>query len=89
MPEFLLPDLGEGLTEAELVSWHVQVGDHVDVDQDVAEVETAKAIVDVPIPFAGRVSALHAEPGAVVPVGAPLISVAQEVQRPAGLPEPA
>jgi 2-oxoisovalerate dehydrogenase E2 component (dihydrolipoyl transacylase) len=89
MPEFLLPDLGEGLTEAELVSWHVQVGDHVDVDQDVAEVETAKAIVDVPIPYAGRVSALHAEPGAVVPVGAPLISVAQEVQRPAGLPEPA
>jgi pyruvate dehydrogenase E2 component (dihydrolipoamide acetyltransferase) len=88
MPEFLLPDLGEGLTEAELVSWHVRVGDHVDVDQTVAEVETAKAIVDVPIPFAGRVSALHAGPGAVVPVGAPLISVAQEDQTQAGLPEP-
>lgn len=88
MPEFLLPDLGEGLTEAELISWHVKIGDHVEVDQDVAEVETAKAIVGVPIPFAGRVSALHAEPGAVVPVGAPLITVAEEVPPPAGSPEP-
>jgi 2-oxoisovalerate dehydrogenase E2 component (dihydrolipoyl transacylase) len=87
MPEFLLPDLGEGLAEAELISWHVRVGDHVDVDQNVAEVETAKALVDVPIPFAGRVSALHAEPGAVVPVGAPLISVAQEDQPAAGSTE--
>jgi 2-oxoisovalerate dehydrogenase E2 component (dihydrolipoyl transacylase) len=87
MPDFLLPDLGEGLTEAELISWHVQVGDRVEVDQNVAEVETAKAIVEVPVPFAGRVSALHAEPGAVVSVGAPLISVAPEVQPP-GRQEP-
>jgi pyruvate dehydrogenase E2 component (dihydrolipoamide acetyltransferase) len=87
MPDFLLPDLGEGLTEAELISWHVQVGDRVQVDQNVAEVETAKAVVEVPIPFAGRVSALHAEPGAIVPVGAPLITVAPEVQPP-GLQEP-
>jgi pyruvate dehydrogenase E2 component (dihydrolipoamide acetyltransferase) len=78
MPDFLLPDLGEGLEEAEVISWHVQVGDHVQVDQIVTEVETAKAVVAVPIPFAGLVSALHAEPGTTVSVGAPLISVADE-----------
>ena len=75
VPDFLLPDLGEGLEEAELTAWHVQAGDHVVVDQVVAEVETAKAAVEVPIPFAGTVTALHAEPGTTLPVGAPLISV--------------
>ncbi|GAA0712496.1 2-oxo acid dehydrogenase subunit E2 [Dactylosporangium roseum] len=75
MPEFRLPDLGEGLGEAEIVAWHVQVGDSVVVDQNVVEVETAKAAVEVPIPFAGVVSTLHAEPGDVVAVGAPLITV--------------
>ena len=76
MPDFLLPDLGEGLTEAEVVAWHVAVGDHVSVDQVVAEVETAKAVVDVPVPFAGVVSALHVLPGTPVNVGSPLLSVA-------------
>jgi pyruvate dehydrogenase E2 component (dihydrolipoamide acetyltransferase) len=76
VPDFLLPDLGEGLEEAEVTAWHVRVGDQVAVDQIVAEVETAKAAVEVPIPFAGTVTALHAEPGTTVPVGAPLISVA-------------
>ena len=76
MPDFLLPDLGEGLEEAEVTAWYVHVGDQVAVDQIVAEVETAKAAVEVPIPFAGTVTALHAEPGSTVPVGAPLISVA-------------
>jgi 2-oxoisovalerate dehydrogenase E2 component (dihydrolipoyl transacylase) len=76
MPDFLLPDLGEGLTEAEVVAWHVAVGDHVSVDQVVAEVETAKAVVDVPVPFAGVVSALHVLPGTPVRVGSPLLSVA-------------
>ena len=75
MPDFLLPDLGEGLEDAELTAWHVRVGDHVAVDQVVAEVETAKAAVEVPIPFAGTVTAVHAEPGTTLPVGAPLISV--------------
>jgi 2-oxoisovalerate dehydrogenase E2 component (dihydrolipoyl transacylase) len=88
MPDFLLPDLGEGLTEAEIISWHVKAGDHVEVDQIVAEVETAKAVVEVPVPFAGLVSALHGEPGAVVAVGAPLISVAEETQAQSGLREP-
>jgi 2-oxoisovalerate dehydrogenase E2 component (dihydrolipoyl transacylase) len=76
VPDFLLPDLGEGLEEAEVTAWYVRVGDQVAVDQIVAEVETAKAAVEVPIPFAGTVTALHAEPGTTVPVGAPLISVA-------------
>ena len=75
MPAFLLPDLGEGLTEAEIVAWHVQAGDTVTVDQSVAEVETAKAVVEVPVPFAGRVTELHGRVGDVVVVGAPLITV--------------
>ncbi|MFD6952394.1 branched-chain alpha-keto acid dehydrogenase subunit E2 [Nocardiopsis sp. TSRI0078] len=73
---FDLPDLGEGLTEAEVVRWLVAVGDTVAVDQPVVEVETAKSIVEVPSPFAGTVSALHGEEGQVMEVGRPLISVA-------------
>jgi 2-oxoisovalerate dehydrogenase E2 component (dihydrolipoyl transacylase) len=76
MPAFLLPDLGEGLTEAEIVTWRVKAGDVVAVDQTVVEVETAKALVEVPVPFAGRVTALHGQPGDVLAVGAPLITVA-------------
>ena len=73
--EFLLPDLGEGLTEAELVRWLVAVGDSVAVDQPVVEVETAKAVVEVPSPYAGVVAVLHGEPGETVDVGRPLISI--------------
>src|SRR5881396_225589 len=75
MPAFLLPDLGEGLTEAEIVTWHVQTGDTVAVDQPIVEVETAKAVVEVPVPFAGLVAALHGQPGDVVAVGEPLVTV--------------
>ena len=75
MPAFLLPDLGEGLTEAEIVTWHVQTGDTVTVDQSIVEVETAKAVVEIPVPFAGRVTALHGQPGDVVAVGEPLVTV--------------
>jgi 2-oxoisovalerate dehydrogenase E2 component (dihydrolipoyl transacylase) len=78
MPAFLLPDLGEGLTEAEIVTWRVQTGDTVTVDQPIVEVETAKAVVEVPVPFAGRVTALHGQPGDVVAVGAPLVTVDTE-----------
>ncbi|ASN52822.1 dihydrolipoamide acetyltransferase family protein [Sinomonas sp. R1AF57] len=74
---FRLPDLGEGLTEAELVRWLVAAGDTVAVDQPVAEVETAKAVVEVPTPYAGTVSELHGEPGATIDVGAPLITIAE------------
>ncbi|NIL62252.1 dihydrolipoamide acetyltransferase family protein [Salinispora arenicola] len=73
---FLLPDLGEGLSEAEIVEWRVAVGDTVSVDQAVVEVETAKAVVDVPCPYAGRVVALHGTAGEVRPVGQPLITIA-------------
>ncbi|KSU78714.1 pyruvate dehydrogenase E2 component (dihydrolipoamide acetyltransferase) [Pseudarthrobacter enclensis] len=72
---FLLPDLGEGLTEAELVSWHVSVGDTIAVDQPIAEVETAKSAVEVPSPYAGIVAELHGKPGETLDVGKPLISV--------------
>ena len=75
MPAFLLPDLGEGLTEAEIVIWHVKAGDTVTVDQGIVEVETAKAVVEVPVPFAGRVTQLHGQPGDVVAVGQPLVTV--------------
>jgi 2-oxoisovalerate dehydrogenase E2 component (dihydrolipoyl transacylase) len=83
VPDFLLPDLGEGLEEAEVTAWLVRVGDRVTVDQIVAEVETAKAAVEVPIPFAGTVTALHAEPGTTLPVGAPLITVTADAPEPA------
>jgi pyruvate dehydrogenase E2 component (dihydrolipoamide acetyltransferase) len=73
---FRLPDLGEGLTEAEIVDWRVAVGDGVSVDQVVVEVETAKASVEIPIPFAGTVTSLAARPGQSVSVGEPLITVA-------------
>ena len=72
--EFLLPDLGEGLPEAEIVQWLVAQGDDVRLNQPIAEVETAKAIVELPSPFAGTVSALHAAAGDVVEVGSPLIA---------------
>ncbi|WP_328748785.1 2-oxo acid dehydrogenase subunit E2 [Streptomyces sp. NBC_00285] len=74
--EFRLPDLGEGLTGAEIVRWLVEVGDVVAIDQPVVEVETAKAMVDVPCPYAGVVTARFGEEGTELPVGAPLITVA-------------
>ena len=73
---FLLPDLGEGLTEAELLSWSVSVGDTVTLNQIIAEVETAKAMVELPSPYAGTVVALHATAGSTVDVGKPLIDFA-------------
>ncbi|TDE00488.1 dihydrolipoamide acetyltransferase family protein [Jiangella asiatica] len=73
---FCLPDLGEGLTEAEIVTWRVAEGDEVRVDEVVVDVETAKATVEVPCPHAGRVTKLHAAPGELVTVGAPLVTVA-------------
>ena len=87
MPDFLLPDLGEGLEEAEVISWRVQVGDRVAVDQVIAEVETAKAVVEVPVPYAGVVAALHATPGSSVSVGRPLLTVTAD-EPAAGFREP-
>ncbi|MGO2026214.1 MAG: biotin/lipoyl-containing protein, partial [Brevibacterium aurantiacum] len=75
--EFILPDLGEGLTEAELISWKVEIGDEVHVDQMVVEVESAKSVVELPCPYAGRIVSLHANAGDTVSAGQPLLSVAE------------
>ena len=72
--EFRLPDLGEGLTESEILRWKVAVGDTVELNQVIAEVETAKAVVELPSPFAGKIAALHEQPGTVVEVGKPIVS---------------
>ena len=73
MTTFVLPDLGEGLQEAELVTWHVAEGDHVVADQPLVSVETEKAVVEVPSPQSGRITRLYAQPGEHVRVGAPLV----------------
>jgi pyruvate dehydrogenase E2 component (dihydrolipoamide acetyltransferase) len=73
MKRFNLPDLGEGLQEAEIVRWHVAVGDRIEVDQPMVAMETAKAVVEVPAPFAGIISALHGKPGDTIATGAPLV----------------
>ena len=72
MKTFVLPDLGEGLAEAEIVAWHVGEGDHVVADQPLVSVETEKAVVEVPSPLAGRIARLFGRPGDRVAVGAPL-----------------
>lgn len=74
MKNFKLPDLGEGLPEAEIVEWHVRVGDRVEQDQVLVSVETAKAIVDVPSPETGTIARLYGEPGAIIHTGEPLLA---------------
>ncbi|OKL51120.1 dihydrolipoamide acetyltransferase family protein [Buchananella hordeovulneris] len=76
MLQFRLPDVGEGLTEAEVVTWLVAVGDTVSIDDPLCEIETAKSIVELPSPHAGTVTALLAEVGQVLPVGSPLVEFA-------------
>ena len=75
MAEFLLPDVGEGLTEAELVSWKVAVGDSIKINDIICEIETAKLIVELPSPYAGEVTALLVPEGETVPVGTPIIAI--------------
>ncbi len=77
--DFALPDLGEGLTESEIVQWHVAVGDRVTLNQPLAEVETAKAIVQLPSPFAGVIAALYVEPGTTVTVGTRIVGIETEI----------
>jgi pyruvate dehydrogenase E2 component (dihydrolipoamide acetyltransferase) len=72
MKSFALPDLGEGLREAEIVAWHVAEGDHVVADQPLVSVETEKAVVEIPSPQSGRIAQLLARPGEIVNVGAPI-----------------
>ncbi len=73
--EFTLPDLGEGLTEGEILAWLVKVGDTVELNQPIVEVETAKAAVEIPAKWAGRITRIHHEAGAVVEVGAPIVAI--------------
>ncbi|TOM94537.1 branched-chain alpha-keto acid dehydrogenase subunit E2, partial [Vibrio parahaemolyticus] len=75
MKTFNLPDLGEGLAESEIVKWHVNVGDMVKLDQVILTVETAKATVDVPAPYAGRIVSRHGEEGDVINIGALLLEI--------------
>lgn len=75
MAEFKLPDVGEGLTEAEIVSWKVKEGDTVEINEILVEIETAKSLVELPSPFAGTVLALMVPEGEMVPVGTPIISI--------------
>ncbi|HHF3070096.1 dihydrolipoamide acetyltransferase family protein [Vibrio diabolicus] len=75
MKTFNLPDLGEGLAESEIVKWHVNVGDMVKLDQVILTVETAKATVDVPAPYSGRVVSRHGEEGDIVNIGALLLEI--------------
>ncbi|HEV2537525.1 MAG TPA: biotin/lipoyl-containing protein, partial [Streptosporangiaceae bacterium] len=75
LKEFKLPDVGEGLTEADIVSWHVKPGDQVEDGQIIVEIETAKAVVELPSPWDGTVARLLAEEGQTVEVGVPIIAV--------------
>jgi 2-oxoisovalerate dehydrogenase E2 component (dihydrolipoyl transacylase) len=73
--QFLLPDAGEGLTEAEIVQWHVKVGDEVTVNQTIVEIETAKSLVELPSPYTGVVAEILAPEGTTVEVGTPIVLV--------------
>jgi 2-oxoisovalerate dehydrogenase E2 component (dihydrolipoyl transacylase) len=84
MRRFNLPDLGEGLEEAEIVAWHVNEGDHVVTDQPLVSVETDKAVVEVPSPGSGRIARLFGTKGDVVKVGAPLVEFAEGAEPDAG-----
>ena len=84
MRQFNLPDLGEGLEEAEIVTWHVNEGDHVVVDQPLVSVETDKAVVEVPSPWSGRIARLFGGKGDLIKVGAPLVEFAEGTQGDAG-----
>lgn len=83
MSEYLLPDVGEGLTEAEIVTWKVKVGDEIKINDVVVEIETAKSLVELPSPYAGVVSALLVPEGETVPVGTPIIRIDDGVAAPA------
>jgi pyruvate dehydrogenase E2 component (dihydrolipoamide acetyltransferase) len=84
MKAFALPDLGEGLHEAEIVAWHVSAGDHVVADQPLVSVETEKAVVEIPAPWSGRIARLHGQPGDRVTVGTTLVEFEEAATADAG-----
>ncbi|MBZ5735721.1 2-oxo acid dehydrogenase subunit E2 [Nocardioides sp. TRM66260-LWL] len=89
MPEYKLPDVGEGLTEAEIVFWKVAVGDTVAINDVVVEIETAKSLVELPSPYAGIVAALLVAEGETVPVGTPIIAIGEPAEAPTAVSAPA
>jgi pyruvate dehydrogenase E2 component (dihydrolipoamide acetyltransferase) len=91
MAEYLLPDVGEGLTEAEIVTWKVKVGDEIKINDIVVEIETAKSLVELPSPYAGTVTGLLVPEGETVPVGTPIIAIGDpnEAAAPAKAPSSA
>src|SRR3954469_17207754 len=89
MGEFKLPDVGEGLTEAEIVSWKVKVGDVVAINDIIVEIETAKSIVELPSPYAGAVSALMVAEGEMVAVGTPIIAIGDDAPAEIDISNPA
>jgi 2-oxoisovalerate dehydrogenase E2 component (dihydrolipoyl transacylase) len=80
MTIFHLPDLGEGLPDAEIHQWYVNVGDHIEIDQPLVSMETAKAVVDVPAPQSGVIMELYGQPGDIIKTGAPLIRFEAEAK---------
>src|ERR1700761_1693789 len=89
---FKLPDVGEGTAEAEIVAWHVKVGDVIHEDQNLVDVMTDKATVEMTSPVSGKVVKMHGEPGEMAPVGAPLVELEVEGAgnaKPGASPEPA
>ena len=89
MTTFYLPDLGEGLPEAEIVSWHVAEGDSIKTDDLLVSVETAKAVVEVPSPYTGIIEKLYASAGDIVPTGAPLVDFSNATAADAAAASPA
>ena len=83
---FKLPDVGEGLLEAEIVSWKVKLGDIVAVNDVIVEIETAKSLVELPSPYAGMVAQLMVAEGETVEVGTPIIAIGSEAEAPAAAP---
>lgn len=84
MRQFTLPDLGEGLEEAEIVSWYVGEGDHVVTDQPLVSVETDKAVVEIPSPSSGRIARVFGAKGDIVKVGAPLVEFVEGAEQDTG-----
>src|SRR5438067_11382553 len=84
MSIFVLPDLGEGLQEAELVAWHVGEGDHVVADQPLVSVETEKAVVEIPAPWSGRIARVHGQPGDRITIGTALVDYEEAAASDAG-----
>ncbi|MFN8190588.1 MAG: dihydrolipoamide acetyltransferase family protein [Nocardioidaceae bacterium] len=89
MAEYLLPDVGEGLTEAEIVSWKVKEGDTVAINEVIVEIETAKSLVELPSPYEGVVTAILVAEGTTVPVGTPIIAIGDPASQPVPVPETA